>query len=148
MRREDHSHDSQHKEYQEEKKCDINVDAIFQIADEVLQTPPSSCVVRVVTPEKPGPVLVPSSVTCMLSDNPTSAMQGNPLHAGAESCIVDVVSYKHQEESVLSVPEQMPEDDIFEVSLYIVDCLKAFRYIHLQPRTPGRLGEATPAVCK
>ncbi|XP_035521773.1 heat shock factor protein 5 isoform X1 [Morone saxatilis] len=95
----------------------------YQIADEVMQTPPSSCLVRVVNPENPGPVLVPSSSnTCntMLSDNPASSMQANPFCTGpiitSASGNADLVSYGQQEPSVLSVPEQMPEDAIFEVT--------------------------------
>lgn len=105
----DPSHDQQYEGYQEEKKGDINVDTIFQIVDEVLPSPLSSCGLTVVTPENPHPVLVPSST---LSANPTGAMQAKPLHAGAESCFADMATFKHQEESVLTLSEQMPEDDI------------------------------------
>ncbi|XP_035521774.1 heat shock factor protein 5 isoform X2 [Morone saxatilis] len=119
----DHIQDPQNKDNQEVKKCEINLDTIFQIADEVMQTPPSSCLVRVVNPENPGPVLVPSSSnTCntMLSDNPASSMQANPFCTGpiitSASGNADLVSYGQQEPSVLSVPEQMPEDAIFEVT--------------------------------
>lgn len=128
----DHNQDLQSQENQEVKKCDINLDAIFQIADEVMQTPANSCLVKVETPEKPGPALAPSSNTrsTALCDSPASTMKANPLCVGpiimAVSGKADLVSYGQQEESVVSVLEQMPEDDIFEVSLYIVDFLKAF----------------------
>lgn len=125
----DHSEDLKNKEKQEVKKCDMNLDTIFQIADEVMQTPPNNCLVKVVTPEKPGPVLELSSNTChtMLCDNPASIMKANLLCAGptimAVSGNVELVTYGQQEESVVSVPEQMPEDAIFEVSLK-VKCLQ------------------------
>lgn len=126
----DHNQDLQSQENQEVKKCDINLDTIFQIADEVMQTPPNSCLVRVATPEEPGPVLVPSSCNTALCDSPASTMKANPLCVGpiimAVSGKADRVRYGQQEESVVSVPEQMPEDDIFEVILYIIDFLKAF----------------------
>ncbi|XP_063750450.1 heat shock factor protein 5 [Eleginops maclovinus] len=110
--------DSKTKEHHELKKCDINLDTIFQIADEVMQTPPSSGLIRVVTPEKPGPVLVPVSNTSMMGDNLTSPMKANPLNPGpiimAVSAKYGLINYKQEEKSVISVPEKMPEDDIFE----------------------------------
>lgn len=106
----DHSQDPQHMDHQEVKRCDINLDTVFQNTDEIFPNPPNSCVVTVVTPEKPGPVLVSSSITF----NP---MLSDPLHAGDELDIADLVTYKQQEDSVLSVPEQMPDDAIIEVSL-------------------------------
>ncbi|XP_071317050.1 heat shock factor protein 5 isoform X2 [Trachinotus anak] len=113
--------DLQNKENQEVKKGDINLDTVFQIADEVMQTPPNSCLVKVVTPEKPGPVLELSSNTCntTICCNPASVIKANPLCAGpiimAVSGNVDQVAFR-QQESVVSVPEQMLEDDIFEVT--------------------------------
>ncbi|XP_070772782.1 heat shock factor protein 5 [Enoplosus armatus] len=118
----DHNQDLQSKENQQVKKCDINLDTIFQIADEVMQTPANSYLVRVATPEKPGPVLVPSSNIChtVLYDNPASTVKANPLCVGpiimAVSGNADLVTYGQQEESVVSIPEQMPEDAIFEVT--------------------------------
>lgn len=128
MRCRDHSQDPQHMDYQEVKRCDINLDTVFQIADEILQTPPSSCLVTVVTPEKPDPVLVSSSITfnTMLSD---------PLPATAETDIADIVTYKLQEDSVLSVPEQMPDDAIIEVSLCHIDVLMPLSCIFFKART-------------
>lgn len=141
----DHNQHPQEKEDQEVKKYDINLDTVFQIADEVMQTSPSSCLVRIVTPEKPGHVLVPSSNTCntMLSDSP-EPMQANPVCHGtilkAETDKADLATYKQQEESVLSVPEQMPEDAICEVSLYIVDLLRHLALSYLKVRNPeGRV---------
>lgn len=131
----DRNQDAQNTEHQEVKKCDINLDTVFQIADDVMLTSPNSCLVRVMTPEKPGPVLEPTSRTCNTKpcDGPASPMQANPLCAGpiimAVAGNVRLDTYKQQEESVLSVPEQMPEDAIFEVSLYIVDFLEAFSFI-------------------
>lgn len=138
----DHNQAPQHKEYQEVNRCDSNLDTIFQMADEVMQLQTSSCLVAVVTPEKPGPVLVPASITCstVLSGNPAGAMQGSPLPAGAESGFADVVSYKQHEESVLSVPEKMAEDAIFEVSLRIVNFLKAFSCVFYKAKKPRKAG--------
>ncbi|XP_041808644.1 heat shock factor protein 5 [Chelmon rostratus] len=118
----DRNQDAQNTEHQEVKKCDINLDTVFQIADDVMLTSPNSCLVRVMTPEKPGPVLEPTSRTCNTKpcDGPASPMQANPLCAGpiimAVAGNVRLDTYKQQEESVLSVPEQMPEDAIFEVT--------------------------------
>lgn len=125
----DHNQEPQHKEYQEVNRCDSNLDTIFQMADEVMQLQTSSCLVAVVTPEKPGPVLVPAG-----------SMQGSPLPAGAESGFADVVSYKQQEESVLSVPEKMADDAIFEVSLRIVNFLKAFSCVFYKAKKPRKAG--------
>ncbi|XP_056253727.1 heat shock factor protein 5 [Seriola aureovittata] len=114
--------DLQNKKNQEVKKEDINLDTVFQIADEVMQTPPNSCLVKVVTPEKPGPALELSSNACnaMMCYNPASMKKANPLCAGpiimAVSGNVDQVAFRQQEESLVSIPEQMPEDDIFEVT--------------------------------
>uniref|UniRef100_A0A3Q3L5D3 HSF-type DNA-binding domain-containing protein n=1 Tax=Mastacembelus armatus TaxID=205130 RepID=A0A3Q3L5D3_9TELE len=121
----DYNHDLQTKENQEEKKCDVNLDAIFKIADEVMQTPNNNCLVKAVTPEKTGPVLeVPFNTNnAMLCNTPGSTIKANP------SGSFDVVTQKQQEEYVVSVPEQMPEDAIFEVSFYSVDFLKVFSFI-------------------
>lgn len=115
-------------DYQEVKRCDINLDTVFQIADEILQIPPSSCLVTVVTPEKPGPVLVSSSITF-------NTMQSDPLHAGAETDIAGIVTYKQQEDCLLSVPEQMPDDAIIEVSLCRVGFLMALSCIFYKAKT-------------
>ncbi|XP_033955537.1 heat shock factor protein 5 [Pseudochaenichthys georgianus] len=111
--------DSKTKEHHELNKCDINLDTIFQIADEVMQTPPSRAgLVRVVIPEKPGPVLVPVSNTSMMSDNLTRPMKACPLSPGpvimAVSAQSALIHYNQDEKSVISVPEKMPESDIFE----------------------------------
>lgn len=125
--------DSKTKEHHELNKCDINLDTIFQIADEVMQTSHSRAgLVRVVIPEKPGPVLVPVSNTSMMSDNLTIPMKASPLSPGpvimAVSAQSALIHYNQDEKSVISVPEKMPESDIFEVSLYIVRLLKALLF--------------------
>uniref|UniRef100_A0A3Q1BSJ8 HSF-type DNA-binding domain-containing protein n=1 Tax=Amphiprion ocellaris TaxID=80972 RepID=A0A3Q1BSJ8_AMPOC len=120
--------DLQSKENQEVKKSDTSLDAIFQMADEVMQTPPSRCLVKVKIPEKPVSELEPSSNTC----NPKSSdnsMKANPL--GAEPILMAVSNYPHlttykqEEQCLVSVPEQMPDDAIFEVSVFSLDFLKA-----------------------
>lgn len=151
----DNNQDLQNKEIQEVKKCDINLERIFQIADEVMQTPSNSFLVRVTTPEKPGPVSVPSSNTCnaMLYDNPASTVKANPLCGPIIMAVSDnanLVTCEQKEEYVVSVSEQMPEDAIFEVSLYIADFLKVFTLIISigKKLCQERLGEVCPAVCK
>ncbi|XP_035846843.1 heat shock factor protein 5 isoform X2 [Sander lucioperca] len=116
----DNNQDMKNMEHQEVKKFDINLDTIFQIADEVMQTPPNNNLVRVVTPEKPGPVLVPFTCNPMMYDKPASTMIANPLYGPvimAVSGNADLVKCEQQEESVVSVPEQMPEDAISEVTV-------------------------------
>ncbi|XP_040907937.1 heat shock factor protein 5 [Toxotes jaculatrix] len=113
----DRNQDLKNKENQEGKKCDVNLDTIFQIADEVMQTPPHNCPVKAVTPEKPSPVLE-LSFNAMLCDNPGSTVKANPVCAGpiimAMSDSADLGTHGQQEESLVSVPEQMPEDAICE----------------------------------
>lgn len=123
----DYNQDPQHKEYQEVKRCDFNLDTIFKIADEVLPTPASGCLVTVVSPEKPGLGRVTSSITCntMLADNPKMAMQDSPLHAGTRSGLIDVVRFKQEEDAMLSLSDQIPDDAIFEVIFHAVDLLNA-----------------------
>ncbi|TDH04667.1 hypothetical protein EPR50_G00135160 [Perca flavescens] len=116
----DNNQDIKNMEHQEVKKFDINLDTIFQIADEVMQTPPNNNLVRVMTPEKPGPVLVPFTCNPVTYDKPASAMKANPLYGSiimAVSGHADQVKCEQQEESVVSVPEQMPEDAISEVTV-------------------------------
>lgn len=144
----DNNQDMKNMEHQEVKKFDINLDTIFQIADEVMQTPPNNNLVRVVTPEKPGPVLVPFTCNPMMYDKPASTMIANPLYGPvimAVSGNADLVKCEQQEESVVSVPEQMPEDAISEVSLYIVDPLKAISFIFSKRLCQEWLGEVCPA---
>ncbi|XP_042287744.1 heat shock factor protein 5, partial [Thunnus maccoyii] len=119
----DQNQDLQYKENLEMKKCDVNLDTIFQIADEVMQTP-NNCLVRVVTPEKPGTVSFNTSNTTLQAspqnDNPGSTRKANPLCPGpiimAVSGNINLVTCEQQEGSVVSVPEQMPEDVILEVT--------------------------------
>lgn len=126
--------DSQNKANQEVKRGDINLDTVFQIADEVMQTPANSCLVKVQTPERPGPVSVLSSNTPnpTMCYSPASVVKANPC---AGPIIMSVTSnairdaFRQEEESVVSVPEQMPEDDIFEVSLTAGDFLNVFTLI-------------------
>eukprot|EP00064_Thunnus_orientalis_P008661 superscaffoldBa00001049_g8684 len=118
----DQNQDLQYKENLEMKKCDVNLDTIFQIADEVMQTP-NNCLVRVVTPEKPGTVSFNTSNTTLQAspqnDSPGSTRKANPLCPGpiimAVSGNINLVTCEQQEGSVVSVPEQMPEDVILEV---------------------------------
>ncbi|XP_075343506.1 heat shock factor protein 5 [Odontesthes bonariensis] len=120
----DHNRDLQHKENQEGNKCDINLDAVFQIADEVMQTLPNTCLVKVETPEKPAPLFGSPSNECNTTQCENSSSTATANSACAVPVIVSVLSappvltYKQQEESVVSVPEQVPEDAIFEHALY------------------------------
>lgn len=111
-------HQSKNKESQEEKKCDINLDVILQIADEVMQTPSTNYLIKVETPEKSPPASQSPSNTCQGSGDATAVILSASNNA-------HLVKYRQQEDSVISVPEQMPEDAIFEVSFYIFDILKA-----------------------
>lgn len=101
---------------QEVKKGDTSLDAIFQMADEVMQTPPSNCLVKIKSPEKPVPELEPvNTCTTKSSDSTTKA---NPLCAEPILMAVPnyhpLTTYTQQEESVVSVPEQIPDDAIIE----------------------------------
>lgn len=109
------------------KRCDFNLDTIFKIADEVLPTPTSGCLVTVVSPEKPGLGRVTPSITCnmMLGDNPKMAMQDSPLHAGTRPSLIDVVRFKQEDDAMLSLSDQIPDDAIFEVIFHAVDLLNA-----------------------
>lgn len=141
--------DSQNKANQEVKRADINLDTVFQIADEVMQTPPNSYLVKVSTPERPGPVSELSSNTPnpTMCYSPASVVKTNPC---AGPIIMSVTSnvirdaFRQEEESVVSVPEQMPEDDIFEVSLTTGDFLNVFTLISFEGKRlcPGRSAEA------
>ncbi|XP_034746768.1 heat shock factor protein 5 [Etheostoma cragini] len=116
----DNNQDIKNMEYQEGKKFDINLDTIFQIADEVMQTPPNNNLVRVVTPEKPGPMLVPFTCNNTMYDKPANTMKANPSYGPiimAVSGNANLIKCEQQEVSVVSVPEQMPEDALFEVTV-------------------------------
>lgn len=89
-------------ESQEVKKPEVNLDVVFQIADEVMQTSPSACLVKVESAEKPVSVPQPAS-------DPRDALAYKNSRA--------LVVKKENEELVVSVPEQMAEDVIYEVSL-------------------------------
>ncbi|KAM4726221.1 heat shock factor protein 5 [Anableps anableps] len=88
-------------ESQEVKKPEVNLDVVFQIADEVMQTSPSAFLVKVETTEKPVSAPQPSS-------DPGDAVACNNNSRAA-------VVKKEEEELVVSVPEQMTEDAIYEV---------------------------------
>ncbi|KAM8898050.1 uncharacterized protein AB9W97_009148 [Spinachia spinachia] len=106
----DHNLESKNKEHQEVKKCDINLDTIFQIADEVMQTRPNS-LIRVVTPDKPGPLSVPLS-----GNNPAGATKAS--HVSYGPIITSVIgSGDLFALSVNSQPEQMLKDAILEASI-------------------------------
>ncbi|KAM4547565.1 heat shock factor protein 5 [Fundulus diaphanus] len=85
------------------RTANVNLDVVFQIADEVMRTSRGACLVKVETTEKPVSVPKPSSdpsdaISC---DNNGSA---------------PVVAYKKEEELVVSVPEQIAEDAIYKAS--------------------------------
>ncbi|XP_075957473.1 heat shock factor protein 5 [Anarhichas minor] len=109
----DRNQDSKNKE----QNCDISLDTIFQIADEVMQTPANSSLVRVVAPVKPGPVSLPFPIK---TNNPVSARKAKHLSSGPIVVSVrgraDLLAFKQQEGSVISPPEQMPEDAIVNVT--------------------------------
>ncbi|XP_027886421.1 heat shock factor protein 5 isoform X2 [Xiphophorus couchianus] len=86
-------------ESQEVKKPEVNLDVVFQIADEVMQTSPSACLVKVESAEKPVSVPQPSS-------DPRDAL----AYKNSRAPVVK----KENEELVVSVPEQMAEDVIYE----------------------------------
>lgn len=109
--------EQQPKEYQDVKRCDFDLDAIFKIADEVLPTSTSGCLVTVVSPEKPALGIVASSITCntMLSDTPKMAKHSLPVHAGSRLSFADVLRFKQDEDSVLSLSDEIPDYAFFEV---------------------------------
>lgn len=116
-------YNEQPKEYQDVKRCDLNMDAVFKLADEVLPTTTSSCLVTVVSPEQPALGIVASSVTCntMLSDTPKMAKQDLALQAESRSSLADVLKFKQDEDSLLSLSDQIKDYSIFEVIFF---CLK------------------------
>lgn len=118
---------SQKNENQEAKNCEVNLEAVFQMADEVMLTPPNTCLVKVEPQEELVPALESSANTGDASvcdsggGGGGDTVRSNPISAGytivAVSSSDAVVAYKEQQECVVSVPEQMPEDVIVEVSL-------------------------------
>uniref|UniRef100_A0A3Q0S148 HSF-type DNA-binding domain-containing protein n=1 Tax=Amphilophus citrinellus TaxID=61819 RepID=A0A3Q0S148_AMPCI len=115
----------QKNENQEAKNYDINLEAVFQIADEVMQTPPSICLVKVEPQEELVPAPESSANACYDSSSGSTIRSYSFC---AERTIVSsnhpIVAYKEQQECVVSVPEQMPDDAIVEVSLCTEDFLK------------------------
>ncbi|MEQ2303199.1 hypothetical protein AMECASPLE_014262 [Ameca splendens] len=104
----DFSRDLHSTENQEVKKPEVNLDVVFQIADEVMQTLPSGCLVKVETTERPVSVPKPYSDPNdpISSDDNTSAP----------------VTYKMEKgELMVSVPGQMAEDAIYEVPFDLDD---------------------------
>ncbi|KAG7224494.1 hypothetical protein INR49_015018 [Caranx melampygus] len=99
-----------------------------------MKTPPNSCLVKVVTPERQGlvPELSSNTPNSKMCYSPASVMKANPC---AGPIIMSVASnanrdaFRQEEESVVSVPEQMPEDELFEVSLTTGDFLNMFTLI-------------------
>ncbi|XP_056267441.1 heat shock factor protein 5 [Pseudoliparis swirei] len=148
----DHNQYSKTEEHQEVKKSDIHLDTIFQIADEVMQTSTNSRLVRVATPQKPGPVFVPFSANTTSWDNP--AVKSNHLSPGPSVISVtgraDLFSFQPKEESGISLAEQLPEDAICEVSRDMVDFLKEFCFSFLKTRyfAGKQLDGVRLAVCK
>lgn len=102
------------------KKCDINLDTIFQIADEVMQTQPNSSLIRAVTPDMRGPLSVPLSAH---NNNPANTTKANYFSSGniTTSKIDSAYLFAQRELSVNSQPEEMLKDAILEVSQDIVD---------------------------
>ncbi|XP_059207463.1 heat shock factor protein 5 isoform X2 [Centropristis striata] len=97
----DNNQDIKEEEQQEVKKCDINLDTIFQIADEVMLTQPNNTVVKVETPVKSVPVFGTLS-NAMLCDKPASTLKVVcPILTSSHP---DLVTIRQQEES-----EQMHE---------------------------------------
>ncbi|XP_030603200.1 heat shock factor protein 5 [Archocentrus centrarchus] len=107
----------QKNENQEAKNYDINLEAVFQIADEVMQTPPSICLVKVEPQEELVPAPESSANACYDSSSGSTIRSDSFC---AERTIVSsnhpIVAYKEQQECVVSVPEQMPDDAIVEVT--------------------------------
>ncbi|XP_024860911.1 heat shock factor protein 5 [Kryptolebias marmoratus] len=97
-------------EIQEAKKSDLNLDAIFQIADEMMQASSGGQMVKVQTPNDPVNATKPSPAA---RENSTGTAAANAMPVVvAVSCIH---AYTDQE-SVTLVPKQMPEDAMFEAS--------------------------------
>ncbi|KAL6099107.1 uncharacterized protein ACO6RY_18096 [Pungitius sinensis] len=106
----DNNLDSKNKEHQEVKKCNINMDSIFQIADEMMQTRPNSSLIRVVTPDKPGALSVPLSAS------------NNNIIIASVTGSADL--FAQQELSGNTQPEQKLKDAILEVTKVTIDDAK------------------------
>lgn len=103
-------------ENQEVETTDINLDTVFQIADDVMQM--FSSVQTVQTPVNPVSVLKSAPGTCKATprdDKPSTAPSNATPMVMAVS---NVPAYK--DESVTSVSEQIPGDAIVMVSLNVV----------------------------
>lgn len=112
------SPDLQNKNKHDINKSDINLDTVFQIADEVMQTPPNNNLTKIVTPEKQSFRGAPSYSTQgdifrNTPQNITFCFEPITVTATGND---NAVTCLEPEVSVLSVPEQMPEDAISEVA--------------------------------
>lgn len=119
------SPDLQNKNKHDINKSDINLDTVFQIADEVMQTPPNNNLTKIVTPEKQSFRGAPSYSTQRdifrnTPQNITFCFEPITVTATGND---NAVTCLEPEVSVLSVPEQMPEDAISEVNVYSM-CLQ------------------------
>ncbi|XP_042355806.1 heat shock factor protein 5 isoform X2 [Plectropomus leopardus] len=106
---------------QDMKECDINLDMVFQIADEMMPLPSINNPVKVETPEKPHEAFAPSfsDHNIVLCDISTSTRTVKPRPVPTVTSVMShagLLAYKQQEESVVSVPEQVPENAIYEVT--------------------------------
>ncbi|XP_041657925.1 heat shock factor protein 5 isoform X2 [Cheilinus undulatus] len=103
----------------EMNKNEVNLDRIFQIADEVMQTTPDRLLIKVKTPEKPSPVSMPppSAIPISFSKEPIS--DGQIIKA--VSSMANPAKMEPQEEFGISIPVQLPEDAISEVCACLFD---------------------------
>ncbi|CAL8363613.1 unnamed protein product [Lota lota] len=122
-----HYQDLQSGENQDLKKNDLNLDAVFQIIDEFPSTP-NVCMVKVVTPEKPGPLAglptsshsstLPTSSQAIAS---SSLVEVKPLVV-CSPIIISVQGNIHQGTStndMKPIKEEMIEEPIFKAPLSI-----------------------------
>lgn len=93
----------------------VNLDTVFQIADEVMQPPTTVCVVKVTTPERPRPVSASPPHTCSPSVTKETSPPVGPVIT-AVSGSADHFEFTPPEISLVLVPEQLPEDAISQQS--------------------------------
>lgn len=93
------------------KSCDPNMDAVFKLADEVLPSTSSSCLVRAVAPEKLGLDSETSSLTCdnILGETQETAEPDRPFEAEKEAVLDD---------TLLLLPDQIRDYSICEVIFF------------------------------
>ncbi|XP_041864466.1 heat shock factor protein 5 [Melanotaenia boesemani] len=99
----------QREENQEGKKRDINLDAIFQIADEVMQTSSNTCLVKVETPEKKVPVFGIASNSSNAAVFENSGRNTKPVQV-LSSC--PVTTQSQEVESVTSELYEVTTDQV------------------------------------